>query len=135
MTFCGNENLPRDTSDGIDYISCPDWSKDCDYSAAFWGLASKTVSLKDQEGMKWSSSSCLNSKQENRKIFLDWLSKVISCLHCVCLITHCVFGKPALLSQPMRNKTKTNHFPTLYDGYMYLLQIMIGMFHCAVCVC
>ncbi|EDO32706.1 predicted protein [Nematostella vectensis] len=38
LTWCGNVTLPRNASDGIDYVSCP---TNCDYFAAFWGLASR----------------------------------------------------------------------------------------------
>jgi len=40
LTFCGNGNLSRNTTDGIDYNSCPNWSKKCDYTTPFWGQAS-----------------------------------------------------------------------------------------------
>ncbi|KAJ7328113.1 hypothetical protein OS493_025513 [Desmophyllum pertusum] len=43
LTFCGNGNLSRSTTDGIDYDSCPNWSKNCDYTAPFWGPASKII--------------------------------------------------------------------------------------------
>ncbi|XP_078381093.1 ADP-ribosyl cyclase/cyclic ADP-ribose hydrolase-like [Oculina patagonica] len=41
LTFCGNGNLSRNTTDGIDYDSCPKWSRSCDYTTPFWGQASK----------------------------------------------------------------------------------------------
>lgn len=44
LTFCGNGNLSRNTSDGIDYASCPNRSKNCDYMTPFWGQASSIVS-------------------------------------------------------------------------------------------
>lgn len=53
LTFCGNANLLSGTTDGIDYQSCPDWSEDCDYSSAFWSLASTTVSLQYSRSIGW----------------------------------------------------------------------------------
>jgi len=37
LNFCGNVNLPRNTTDGIDYDFCPN---NCDYKTPFWGQAS-----------------------------------------------------------------------------------------------
>ncbi|KAJ7328114.1 hypothetical protein OS493_025514 [Desmophyllum pertusum] len=37
----GMEILSRNTTDGIDYDSCPKWNKNCDYTTPFWGQASK----------------------------------------------------------------------------------------------
>ena len=45
LTFCGNANLSRNTTDGIDYASCPKQNrKNCDYNTPFWGQASSIVS-------------------------------------------------------------------------------------------
>ena len=41
LNFCGNVNLPRNTTDGIDYDFCPN---NCDYKTPFWGQASSIVS-------------------------------------------------------------------------------------------
>ena len=41
LNFCGNANLSRNTTDGIDYDFCPNH---CDYQTPFWGQASNTVS-------------------------------------------------------------------------------------------
>lgn len=39
LNFCGNANLSRNTTDGIDYDFCPNH---CDYQTPFWGQASNT---------------------------------------------------------------------------------------------
>lgn len=44
LTFCGNGNLSRNTTDGIDYNSCPNRSRNCNYTTPFWGQASSIVS-------------------------------------------------------------------------------------------
>lgn len=41
LNFCGNANLSRNTTDGIDYDFCPNH---CDYQTPFWGQASSIVS-------------------------------------------------------------------------------------------
>lgn len=43
LNFCGNANLSRNTTDGIDYDFCPN-HHDCDYQTPFWGQASSIVS-------------------------------------------------------------------------------------------
>lgn len=43
LAWCGNPALPRNTTDGIDYDSCPSKSSSCDFITPFWGQASRRV--------------------------------------------------------------------------------------------